>query len=444
MKSNVPWILLTALVASGAVAASATVEPAVRCHIELDREVLPAGAPQTAVVKVTLDPPEAPRDTDRPPVNLALVLDRSGSMSGSKIEKAREAAIEAIRRLGDRDLFSIVIYDHEVETLVPAQSAKFTEAVESRIRGIQSRGNTALFGGVSQGAAEIRKHLNGDYVNRIILLSDGLANVGPSAPADLARLGAALLKEGISVTTVGVGNDFNEDLMTQLAQNSDGNHYFVEASQDLPRIFAQELGDVLSVVARKVVVEIECPGEARPVRIIGREGRIRGNTVELHMNQLYGGQQKYALVELELPAGAPDQAMDIARARCSYENAVSNQSEDVTVLARARFSAELEEVRQSVNYDVNRDLLANEIAVTRDEALDLFNAGRNDAAAQLLREKGEQLQAENTFRGLDGLAQDAQVLEQDAVQFEQPQMAPAAKKAYRASSFNVKTQQKEY
>ena len=101
----------------------------------------------------------------------------------------------------------------------------------------------------------------------MILLFDGLANVGPSSPADLGRLGKAFLKEGISVTTVGVGNDFNEDLMTQLSQTSDGNHYFVETSSDLPRIFAQELGDVLSVVARKVVVEIECPEGIRPIRI---------------------------------------------------------------------------------------------------------------------------------------------------------------------------------
>ena len=136
--------------------------------------------------------------------------------------------------------------------------------------------------------------------------------------------------------------------------------------------------------------------------------------------------------------------MEVARARCSYENAISNQPEDVTALAQARFSTTFEDVQQSVNVDVNRALVANEIAVTRDEALDLYNQGRNDEAARLLRRKGEQLQADNAYLGLDDLAQEAQVLGEDAENFEQPQMAPGAKKAYRASSFNVKSQQKEY
>src|SRR5205085_8842601 len=123
--------------------------------------------------------------------------------------------------------------------------------LEEAICSIEAGGNTALHGGVSRGAAEIRRHLDdGHYVNRIILLSDGLANVGPSTPEELGRLGTSLMKEGISVTTIGLGLGFNEDLMTRLAQRSDGNTYFVESSADLPRIFAAELGDVLNVVAR--------------------------------------------------------------------------------------------------------------------------------------------------------------------------------------------------
>ena len=95
------------------------------------------------------------------------------------------------------------------------------------------------------------------------------------------------------MTTVGVGTDYNEDLMTRLAQNSDGNSYFVESSYDLPRIFATELGDVLSVVARKVQLIIECSDGVRPLTIIGRQGRIRGRAVELYLNQLYPGTPIY-------------------------------------------------------------------------------------------------------------------------------------------------------
>jgi len=416
----------------------------VSCDLALDRGLLLAGPAQTTVIKVTLDAPEISLDAERPPVNLALVLDRSGSMSGDKLVKAREAAIAALHRLGPRDLFSLVVYDHQVETLVPAQSAANTEWIEARIRSIGAGGNTALYGGVSQGAAEIRKSLGRDYVHRIVLLSDGLANVGPSSPADLGRLGAALLKEGISVTTVGVGTDFNEDLMTRLAGSSDGNHYFVESSRDLPRIFAAELGDVLSVVARKVVVEIECPKGVRPIRIIGREGRIRGSRVELQMNQLYGGQEKYALIEVEVPASRPAQVIDLATARCAYENPLTARLEDSTVRIQARFSPRPEEVRKSANRKVQESVVENEMAVSRDRALDLYNAGKPAAAASELMKRSEELQRKNEALGFEDLAGQAGALKQDAEEFREGALSSPRKKEIRSDSYKIRSQQKDY
>ncbi len=281
MKSTLKILLQLLLLA---LAAPVLASPLLNLNLDLDRTVLPAGQSEKAIIKILLDVPQFADSSQRPPVNLTLVLDRPGSMSGQKLQKAKEATITALRRLSERDLFSLVVYDHNVSTLVPPQSAANSEWIEARIREISAGGNTALFGAVSQGAAEIRKHQDENFIQRMILLSDGLANVGPSSAADL---GAALLKEGISVTTIGIGTDFNEDLMAQLASRSDGNHYFVESSNDLPRIFAAERGDVLSIAANRIRIEIECLPGVRPLRIIGREGSIRGNRVELQMNQLY-------------------------------------------------------------------------------------------------------------------------------------------------------------
>jgi Ca-activated chloride channel family protein len=441
-KKFTPILILAALL----IALPAMAKPLVGCDLSLDRTVLPAGLSQKTVIKLNLDVPVIPVEIARPPVNLTLVLDRSGSMSGEKIVKAREAAITALRSLGPQDLFSMVIYDHKVQTLVHPQSAANTEWIESRIRSIGPGGNTALYGAVSQGAAEVRKNLYNQYVHRVVLLSDGLANVGPSSPADLARLGAALIKEGISVTTIGIGTDFNEDLMTQLADRSDGNHYFVESSRDLPRIFAAELGDVLSVAARKVVIEIDCPEGVRPLRIIGREGRIRDNRVEIHLNQLYGGQEKYVLVEVMVEPGREDEIQKIADARCSYENALTNEQESAVALAQVRFSKSQVDVRRSASKTVQKALVENEMAEARDQALDLYNAGRKDEAVQQLKEKGSEISSRTQALGFSDIAAEAEgALMDDADTFAAPApMAPAEKKLLRSESYKVRKQQKDY
>jgi Ca-activated chloride channel family protein len=411
------------------------------CRVELDREVLPADGPQTAVLKVTLEAPPPPDMAKRPAVNLSIVLDRSGSMRGDKLEKAKEAALEAFKRLSPRDVFSLVVYNHTITTIVPAQSAENVEWIESQIRGIGAGGNTALFGGVSQGAAEVRKHLEEEYVHRIILLSDGLANVGPSTPEDLGRLGASLIKDGISVTTVGVGTDYNEDLMTRLSQSSDGNAYFVESSEDLPRIFAAELGDVLSVVAKTVTVIIQFPEDVQPLDIIGREGRIKGRTVEFSLNQLYGSQEKYALVKVKIPRGKNGEQKEIAQVKVSYDNPFTRKKETSTGRASARFSADRAEVKKSANVDVQREYHLNMNAIAQDRAISLADKGKKDAAVKELKQSAGKLRDVGQRLKDKKLLNKAKEIEKQAKRIEQEGMTRKHRKTLRTKAYQQKYQQ---
>ena len=128
------------------------------------------------------------------------------------------------------------------------------------------------------------------------------------SPAELGNLGASLIKEGISVTTLGLGLDYNEDLMTALALRSDGNNYFIENSAELGRKFAYEFDDVTSVVAQEVTVRITCAPGVRPVRVLGREADITGQTVTAYLSQVYGEQQKYCCSKWRyLPVTVPAQ-----------------------------------------------------------------------------------------------------------------------------------------
>lgn len=367
-------------------------EDPVRLRLELDRPVLPAESRETVVLKVALDGVK-PATLRRAPVNLALVVDKSGSMSGDKIAKAREAALEAVRRLSADDLVSLVVYDNGVRTLVPARRVGDGEALASAIEGIEAGGGTNLHGGVVAGADELRKNIEGAYTHRVLLLSDGLANVGPQTPEALGSLGALLVREGISVTTVGLGLDFNEDLMTRLARRSDGNTYFVANSRDLPRIFREELGDVLNVVARRVVIEIDFPEGVRPVRVVGREGRVENKSVVVELNQLYGGQEKFALVEVELEPAAKNKRRTVATARVRYEDAATARPATREAIVAAKFSARKEDVVSAANHQVQADYAANRMAEARDEAVALADAGRKDEAASRLRVVGGALSA---------------------------------------------------
>ncbi|MCP4672778.1 MAG: VWA domain-containing protein [Desulfobacula sp.] len=411
------------------------------CRVETDRAVLPAGDSQTTILKITLDAPSAPVNISRPAVNLSLVLDQSGSMNGTKIQKAKAAAIEALTRLGLQDIFSVVVYDTNVHTIVPAQNARNIEYIINTIQQIRAGGSTALFGGVSQGAAETRKNIENDYVHRIVLLSDGNANVGPRMPDDLGRLGAALIKENISVTTIGVGTDYNEDLMAQLAQKSDGNIYFVESGIDLPRIFAAELGDVLNVVAKKVTITITLPDNVKPLNIIGREGRIRGNKIELYMNQLYGNQEKYALIEVDIPESKPGSRIKIAHADVVYDNPFTQTKEKSTGVSYASFSSDPEKVAKSANIDVVREYQLNLNAMAQEKAIKLSDKGNKKEAVKELKQSAARLKQMGTLYKDQEMLQEADDIESRADTIESQGMSKKSRKILRTKSYQMKNQQ---
>lgn len=446
MKTNSLFRLLAAAaVAVGGLLASLHAKPQsvpVDLRVEFDRPVLPADEVQRAIVKIGLTGCRPERTAERPPVNLVIVLDRSGSMSGDKIEQAREAAVEALRRLDRRDVFSLVIYDHEVSTLIAPQAPTDVLWLERQIRSVTSRGNTALFAGVSQGAAELRKNLERrGFVHRVLLLSDGQANVGPSSADDLGRLGAALRREGIAVTTVGLGEGFNEDLMTALAQRSDGNHYYAAESGDLPRIFAKELGDVLDVVAQRVEIVIEFPEGVRVIRSIGREAECRDRHVTFGLNQLYGGQEKFVLVEVEVPAAKADEVRTLARAQATFTDASGESRQELRAEGRVRYTRDEAAVKREANLKVQTEYAANAVAEAKSQAIALADAGRADEAARVMRENSALLGSIANSYANAPMAAVAEQAKKDAEEVEAKGIDNSRRKAMSAEAYQTRNQQ---
>jgi len=437
------------LFAAAALAAVGVVSPVsaapsapVNLRVEFDRPVLPADEIQRAIVKIALEGCRRDRPAERQPVNLVIVLDRSGSMGGEKIVRARDAAIEALHRLDRRDMFSVVIFDHEVSTLISPQSPTDAAWLERQIHSVTARGNTALFAGVSQGAAELRKNLErSGFVHRVLLLSDGEANVGPSSPDDLGRLGAALRREGISVTTVGLGEGFNEDLMTALAQRSDGNHYFAAESGDLARIFAAELGDVLNVVAQQIDVTIEFPEGIRVIRPIGREAECHGREVSFSLNQLYGGQEKFLLVEVEVPAAKENVIRTVAKARARFAETSGGAVRELVAEGQVRTTRNEALVKREANLKLQADYANNVIAEAKTQAVALADAGRQQEAAAVMLQTGDCLRALGASYSNAPVMQAAAEAKKEAEEVAKDGIDTRKRKEMRADSFKTYNQQ---
>jgi Ca-activated chloride channel family protein len=320
--------------------------------------VLKAGARQTTWIRVGLQGFKLESDQKRADVNLAIVMDKSGSMQGEKIKQAREAAIDAIKMLKADDIVSIVTYDSTVQVLVPATKLTDKQDVIAKISGIKPGGNTALFAGVSKAAAEVRKFLDKERVNRVILLSDGLANVGPSSPGELGSLGKSLLKENISVSTLGLGLGYNEDLMVQLASTSGGNHLFIEEASELAGIFRSEFADVLSVVAQEVDVRISIPEGLRPVRVLGNDADINGQSIITRMSQIYSEQDRHLVIEVEVPESQNDNTQEVASVSVTYANMKTHESDKLSSATKITFSDDETAVTKSLNQRTMADVVA--------------------------------------------------------------------------------------
>jgi len=198
----------------------------------------------------------------RPSLSLAIVIDRSGSMEGEPLANAKAAAANLVAQLDERDAFSIVTYSSNDETVVPMTRATSAAKASAReaIDRIWDDGNTCISCGITRGASELATTPVHDGLRRMVLISDGQANTGRWDRNDLAQLAAETAARGVSISTVGVGLDFDEVTMTQLADVGHGHYYFVEDTAKLGQMFERELGGLAETVASDVRLVITDAG----------------------------------------------------------------------------------------------------------------------------------------------------------------------------------------
>ena len=370
----------------------AQINKQIQVRSELSSPIILEGTPETNYLKVSLSGQNVD-SKKRVPINLAIVIDKSGSMSGQRIEKAREAAILAVNMLNENDTLSIVAYDSKARVIVPATK------VDNRLRiiglineNIYAEGGTALFAGLSKGIKQVENQLTKDKVNRIILLSDGQANIGPSSVDELSQLAIIAAKKNIAITTLGIGSDYNELLMSSIASYSDGNHVFVNNSADLENVFVHEFTDLMSAIAQDVVITIQLKNGVKPVRLLGRDGVIKDNQVTVRMNQLFSNQEKYVLLEVIPDEGKVGQSKTLAQIDLQYDNLLVNKPEHETQSVNVSYTDNQKLVQDSIIQDVLAESEIQKVTIANDKALELYDQGNQQAAEKMLMDNKSRLE----------------------------------------------------
>ena len=294
----------------------------------------------TLLVLARVTSPLAPTQTARPPLNLGLVLDRSGSMGGAKLEAAKRAALFAVRQLQPSDRLSVTIYDDTVETIIASTLVGDPGAFERRINSVRCGGSTALHDGWVAGATQVAAHLEAECLNRVLLLTDGLANAGETDPARICEHVRGLAARGVSTSALGVGEDFNEELLEAMAGSGDGNYYFIEGAGDLERIFAAELSGLMATLGGKVSLGIE-PRDAEVEDVLS--DLERNSLGRLMLSNLVSGGILEVVLELTIPPLS--RASDVCLFRLAYD-APNAGSQAERVVMREALSLEAVSARE--------------------------------------------------------------------------------------------------
>ncbi|PWR18778.1 vWA domain-containing protein [Zavarzinia compransoris] len=247
----------------------------------------------------------------RPPLNLVLLVDVSGSMAGAdRLDLVKASFIDFVRDLRAEDRIAIVTYAGGVETVLPPTAGRERDKIVAAIRALGAGGSTAGAAGMDEAYALARRHYDKDGVNRIILATDGDFNVGRSSPRELEQLVKEQRRNGIYLSVLGVGaGNLNDRLMQAIAQAGNGNAAYIDTALEGRKVLREEAASTLLPVADDVKFQVEFnPARVGEYRLIGYETRALRredfNDDKVDAGDVGSGRTVTAIYEIT-PAGTP-------------------------------------------------------------------------------------------------------------------------------------------
>jgi len=351
------------------------------------REAVNTEHPTTLDLLIRIIPPELEETVERPSLNIGFVIDRSGSMNGQKIEYARQAAIYAVDQLLTTDRVSVTIYDDEIETIVPSMLAVDKASIIRKISRIYNRGKTALHDGWVQGGIQVSQHLNPDHLNRVILLSDGMADVGETNPDVIASDVHGLAKRGINTTTMSVGRDYNKDLMEAMAHNGDGNYYYIRSPRQLPSIFNIEMQGLPATMGNDVTLAIKPLVEIKDFKLLNKF--TTNDKGQYCLPNLQFGDTVEVVARLIVPPLG--QTSELCGVYLSWHDPKQDARVDCEAVLKLPSVTSAELKAYDFNVEVRQQVTLLIASRTREEAWELVDSGYYEKAIQILQQARKEI-----------------------------------------------------
>jgi Ca-activated chloride channel family protein len=347
---------------------------------------LEAGREQTVDVLIRITPPalstSRPNWKGRPDLNLSLVLDRSGSMEGEKMIRAREAAMFCVDQMLATDRLSVVTFDDHIDVLFPNEPVTNKKAMKDLIARVTARNSTALHEAWVRGGLTVSEHMLDQGINRVVLITDGLANVGVTSTDEIVTQAMGLFQRGVSTSTIGIGADFNEDLLMPMAQSGGGNAWHVVEPDDMQKIFQIELEGLIAQFAHTVSLSLIPADGVRVVDVLNdfkytETGRYR-------LPNLQAGSPLNIVVQLRAGAQEVGTQMRLLDLRLGFTPQDAKNAEVLKQAHTVEFAGQTEVERSPVNDDVMKTVQFLMNARARNEAMKRMDLGDYAGAGVIL------------------------------------------------------------
>lgn len=311
-----------------------------------------------AVLQIGFTTAEVNERKDLRPLNISLVIDKSGSMEGdNKMSRVKESLRMMIGKLNKDDIVSIITFDTDATILVSATRVRNGSELKQAIDSLAPGGSTNLNAGLMLGYQEVQKNYKKDSTNRVILLTDGIANVGIVDPKKIAIASSEYNGQGIDLSTIGVGLDLDKELLGTLAKSGRGLFHFVADSQDIEKVFSTELQSLISPVARRAELNVDYDADLKLEKVFGYAPNSRKNGVTIPIDDMNSGLTQVVMMEFKLNNNEMAKNSYSVKIRLSYfdiekKKMVEENQEAILMVTQNKSENNLKDLEVKKNYTI--------------------------------------------------------------------------------------------